>query len=77
MSDDPPLFSLFCSPATSPMFVPGLLPDPSIDVKLSIVVKAAEDPISLDVLKKLRISETKIYIVNFLRFLGTNSLILS
>ena len=42
-----------------------------------VAVRAAEDPKSLDVLKKFLTSETKIYIVNFLRFLGSSSRILS
>ena len=62
---------------TTPKLLPGLLPDPSKVERLSITVSAADEPINLDVLKKLRISETKMYIVNFLRFLGSNSLILS
>ena len=62
---------------TTPKLLPGLLPDPSKVERLSIAVSAAEEPNNLEVLKKLRISETKMYIVNFLRFLGSNSLILS
>ncbi len=73
-----PLLKLpFCWSATlvaAAMLLPGLFPEPKREERSSIAVKAADDPISLEVLKKFLISETNMYIVNFLRFLGTNSL---
>ena len=64
----PEIITMSLSRSTTPRLLPGLFPDPSNVDRLSIAVSAAEAPISLDVLKKFLISETKMYMVNFVRF---------